>query len=402
MATKHTGVPATDAGTIGTKTSDAETIEAESVDALIIGAGPGGLAAAHELTRIGARVVIIDSATEVGSSWAHHYDRLHLHTSRSLSSLPGKPIPRSKGQWVARDDFRAYLADYATGFDVRLGVTALNTEHSAGRWLVTTSAGTFNAETVVVATGYNHTPKIPSWPGLDAYKGRVVHSSSYRNPTDLAAKSVLVVGPGNSGAEIAADLALAGVSVSLSVRTAPNIVRRQVLGIPTQSLTLSTSPLPVLIADRVARLVQVLTVGDLSRYGLHRAPRGVFSQQKYDDITPTIDVGLLDALHAGTVTVVAATESFTKDAVVLADGTTAKPDVVLVATGFQRGLEGLVGDLGVVAPGGRPLINAAEQLPGLAGLFFLGYSNPITGNIRQLGIDAAKIAKTVLKRKKQK
>ncbi len=77
----------------------------------------------------------------------------------------------------------------------------------------------------------------------------------------------------------------------------------------------------------------------------------------------------------------------------LADGTSVKPEVVLVATGFQRGLDSLVGDLGVVAPGGRPLINADEQLPGLAGLFFLGYSNPITGNIRQVAIDAKKIAK---------
>jgi putative flavoprotein involved in K+ transport len=362
-------------------------------DAIVIGAGPAGLAAAAELQRVGYAVIVIDKADSVGSSWSHHYDRLHLHTSRTMSSLPGRVMPKKYGRWVARDDFREYLADYATQLDVRLGVTASSIAKMDDRWVVESSIGTLTADAVVVATGYNHTAKIPDWPGLTSYTGRVVHSSEYRNPAALEANHVLVVGPGNSGGEIAADLAGAGIEVTLAVRTPPNIVRREVLGIPTQSLTISTYPLPAKIADRVARGMQILTVGDLSKHGLPKAPRGIFSQQAEDDVTPTIDVGLIDALKAGKITVVAAVESFTKDAVTLADGATVTADVVLVATGFQRGLEPLVGDLGVVAPGGRPLINADEQLPGLEGLFFLGYSNPITGNIRQVGIDAKKIAK---------
>ncbi len=365
------------------------------MDAVVIGAGPAGLAAAAELQKVGYSVIVIDSADSVGSSWSKHYDRLHLHTSRPLSSLPGRIIPKKFGRWVARDDFRAYLADYAKaeGLDIRLGVTAAAVKRADGRWAIDTSIGELAADAVVVATGYNHTAKIPEWPGLGDYTGRVLHSSEYRNPAALDAQDVLVVGPGNSGAEIAADLAGAGIRVRIAVRTPPNLVRRQVLGIPTQSLTLSTYPLPTKVADKVARGMQILTVGDLSKYGLPKAPRGVFSQQAYDDVTPTIDVGFIDALKAGTVTVVGAVESFTDDAVVLADGQQVQPEVVLVATGFQRGLETLVGDLGVIAPGGRPLINADEQLPGLEGLFFLGYSNPITGNIRQVAIDARKIAK---------
>ena len=365
------------------------------MDAVVIGAGPAGLAAAAELQKVGYSVIVVDKADSVGSSWSKHYDRLHLHTSRPLSSLPGRRIPSRFGRWVARDDFRAYLADYAKAekLDVRLGVSASGIKKTDTGWTVDTSIGALPADAVVVATGYNHTAKIPDWPGLADYTGRVLHSSEYRNPAQLGAKDVLVVGPGNSGAEIAADLAGAGVAVRIAVRTPPNLVRRQVLGIPTQSLTLSTYPLPTKAADRVARVMQILTVGDLSKYGLEKAPRGVFSQQAYDDVTPTIDVGFIDALKAGTVTVVGAVESFTRDSVVLADGASVTPEVVLVATGFQRGLEPLVGDLGVIAPGGRPLINADEQLPGLEGLFFLGYSNPITGNIRQVAIDAKKIAR---------
>jgi len=367
------------------------------MDAVVIGAGPAGLAAAAELQKAGLSVIVLDRADQVGSSWAGHYDRLHLHTSRAMSSLPGRPMPRRYGRWVARDDFRAYLAEYADAekLDVRLGVTANSLNRTGDRWTVDSSLGALIADVVVVATGYNHTAKIPDWPGLAGFSGRVIHSAEYRNPADLAARDVLVVGPGNSGAEIAADLAGAGVRVAVAVRTAPNLVRRQVLGVPTQSLTVSTAPLPTKIADRVARGMQILTVGDLSRYGLQKPPRGIFSQQADDDVTPTIDVGFIDALKAGTITVVAAVESFSGDAVRLADGTTVSPELVLVATGFQRGLEKLVGDLGVIAPGGRPLINADEQLPGLEGLFFLGYSNPITGNIRQVAIDAKKIARKV-------
>jgi putative flavoprotein involved in K+ transport len=367
----------------------------ESSDALVIGAGPAGLAAAKELTRIGKTVVVIDSASEVGSSWSRHYDRLHLHTARNFSRLPGKRMPRSYGQWVARDDFRQYLKDYSDGLDVRFGVTASAVKENNGRWIVATDNGEFDVATVVVATGYNHAPKIPDWPGLTSFSGTVVHSSQYRNPADLGGTNVLIVGPGNSGSEIAADLAAAGVGVTLSVRTPPNIVRRSVLGIPTQVLSIATAVLPLKAADAVAALVQKLTVGNLSRYGLQKAPRGIFTQMARDDVTPTIDVGMIDALKAGTVTIVPAVESFTKDSVVLADGSSVTPDTVLVATGFQRGLEKLVGHLDILSETGRPLINADVQLIGLEGLYFLGYSNPIEGNIRQVGIDATKIAKRV-------
>jgi putative flavoprotein involved in K+ transport len=369
----------------------------QTSDVLVIGAGPAGLAAAKELTRIGKTVVVVDSASEVGSSWSRHYDRLHLHTARNFSRLPGKRMPSSYGQWVARDDFRQYLKDYSDGLDVRLGVTASAVKENNGRWAVSTDHGDFDVATVVVATGYNHAAKIPDWPGLKSFTGKVVHSSEYRNSTDLGAKNVLIVGPGNSGSEIAADLAGAGVGVTLSVRTPPNIVLRSVLGIPMQALVLMTVPLPTKLGDVIGRALQAVTVGNLSRYGLAKAPRGVFTQMERDDVTPTIDVGMIAALKAGKVAIVPAVESFTKDSVVLADGSSVKPDTVLVATGFQRGLEKLVGHLDILSETGRPLINADVQLIGLEGLYFLGYSNPIEGNIRQVGLDATKIAKRVAK-----
>ena len=369
--------------------------------AVVLGAGPGGLAAAAELRSAGIETLVLDKADRVGASWAGHYDRLHLHTSRGLSGLPGYRIPRRYGRWVARDDVLRYLADYAATrrLPVALGVTALTVERGIDEWRVSWERGgergIIATDTVVVATGYNHTPKIPEWPGLDGYHGTVVHSSAYRNPVDLGARDVLVVGPGNSGAEIAADLASDGVRVALAMRTPPNVVLRAVAGIPSQALILSMSPLPVKAQDALAGLLQRVAVGRLDRYGIPKAPRGIATQQLRDDVTPTIDVGLLKALKAGAVTIVPTVERFTADAVVLVDGTERRPDAVVVATGFRRGLESLVGDLGVLAGSGRPLINADAQLAAHPGLYFLGYSNPLTGNLRQLGIDARRIARRV-------
>ena len=365
----------------------------EDSTAVVIGAGPAGLAAAAELGRAGFAVTVVDKATEVGSSWAGHYDRLHLHTARTLSSLPGMVMPRRYGRWVARDDFRAYLTEYASGLTLQLGTEVSAIEKTADGWTVIAGNKKLPADVVVVATGYNHTPKIPDWPGLAKFGGQVLHSSAYRNPAALKAKHVLIIGSGNSGSEIAADLADAGLQVTLAVRTPPNIVRRSVLGIPGQVLVLITSPLPLPIADRVARVLQALTVGNLSRYGLKRAARGVFSQVKKDDLIPTIDVGLIDAVKKGAVAVVPAVESFGAKDVTLVDGTKLTPDTVIIATGFVRGLEPLVGSLGVLGPAGLPLVNGADELVDKPGLFFLGYSNPLTGNIRQLGIDARKIAR---------
>jgi len=376
---------------------DAQTLPADA-PAVVIGAGPAGLAAAAELKRVGVPALVLDAAHQVGSSWGRHYDRLHLHTARALSSLPGYAIPRDRGQWVARDDFRRYLADYAAhhGLDVRLGTAVTRvTRQPDDSWLVECAGERIRTPLLIVATGYNHTPSLPDWPGLGDYSGRVIHSSEYRSPAALDARSVLVVGPGNSGAEIAADLAGAGVATSLAVRTAPNIVRRAVLGIPSQVLVLSVSPLPARVADRIARLLQRVSVGDLGRYGLPYASRGLVTAMERDDSTPTIDVGLIAAVRSGRVTVVPAVVSFTTDSVVLADGTDVRPDVVVAATGYRRGLEGLFGELDVIAASGRPRINAAQELPDRRGLYFIGYSNPLTGNLRQLGIDARAIAERV-------
>src|SRR3954470_23649079 len=132
-------------------------------DAAVIGAGPAGLAAAAMLRRRGVDVLVIDRADSVGASWRGHYDRLHLHTVRWLSGLPGLRIPRSEGRWVSRDGVVEYLERYAAhhALDLSLGREVLGLSRASGGgggWVLQTSKGDLQSRSVVVATGYNNTP----------------------------------------------------------------------------------------------------------------------------------------------------------------------------------------------------------------------------------------------------
>ena len=152
-------------------------------DAAVIGAGPAGLAAAAMLRRRGLDAVVIDRAAAVGSSWRGHYDRLHLHTVRWLSDLPGMRFPRSHGRWVHRDGVIEYLEHYAShhGLELMLDTDVRGLTRAGGGWVLDTSAGTVEAGSVVVATGYNNVPFMPEYPGRQDFAGELTHASCYRN-----------------------------------------------------------------------------------------------------------------------------------------------------------------------------------------------------------------------------
>ncbi|MER6250744.1 NAD(P)/FAD-dependent oxidoreductase [Streptomyces sp. NPDC001584] len=377
----------------------------------VIGAGPGGLAAAAALRARGVRAVVVEKSDSVGASWRQYYDRLRLHTTRRLSALPGLAIPRRFGRWVARDNVVRYLEKYAEFHELELvtGVEVTRIEPAGpgpesegegeGGWILHASGGReLAAAAVVVATGYNHTPALPDWPGRDAYEGRLLHASGYRNPQPYAGQDVLVVGVGNTGAEIAVDLVEGGAArVRLAVRTAPHIMRRSTAGWPAQRSGILVRRLPAPLVDRLSVLVARASVPDLSAYGLPRPATGLYSRVKQGSI-PVQDVGLVDAVRSGKVEPVAAVEAFDGAEVVLADGSRITPDAVIAATGYRRALEGLVGHLGVLDERGRPLTHGARTHEQAPGLYFTGFSNPISGMFREMALDAEKIAKAVARR----
>ena len=243
-------------------------------DALVVGAGPAGLAVAACLRRKGVDVLVVDRGNAVGDSWRARYDRLHLHTPRVQSALPGLPIPRRFGQWVAKDDVATYLQLYADhhGIRPRFGVQVHRLERDGDLWKAETDGAPLQARQVVLACGYNREPVLPSWPGQESFPGTVLHASAYTSPEPFRAAHVLVVGAGNTGAEIAADLAEAGAaSVRLAVRTPPNVIPRTVGPIPTTLLGITLDYSPAWLTDPLNRLLQRRFIGDLKQYGLPAA-----------------------------------------------------------------------------------------------------------------------------------
>jgi putative flavoprotein involved in K+ transport len=367
----------------------------------VIGGGPGGLATAAALREEGVRAVVLEKSDAVGAAWRRHYDRLHLHTTRRLSGLPGLGIPRSFGRWVSRDDVVRYLEKYTEHHRLeivtRVEISRIDHAPDGGGWVLHGSGGReLTGTAVVVATGYNHTPYLPDWPGLRDFRGELLHASAYSNAAPYAGKDILVVGVGNTGAEIAVDLVEGGASrVRLSVRTAPHIVRRSTAGWPAQMTGILVRRLPTALVDQLARTLAKISVPDLSAHGLPRPGTGLYSRVKEGAI-PVQDVGLIDAVRTGRVEPVTAVESFEDDKVVLAGGTRIAPDVVIAATGYVRGLEGLVGHLdGVLDPRGCPTVHGARFPENHPGLYFTGFTTPISGTLRELAIDARRIARSV-------
>ncbi|HWM38840.1 MAG TPA: NAD(P)-binding domain-containing protein, partial [Streptomyces sp.] len=282
------------------------------------------------------------------------------------------------------------------GIEVATGVEVDGIERGESGWVLHANGGRrLTTPVAVVATGYNHTAHLPSWPGRENFGGELLHASRYRNAKPYAGKDVLVAGVGNTGAEIAADLAEGGAArVRLAVRTVPHIVRRSTLGWPAQANGILCRRLPTRLVDALAARMAKAAVPDLAAYGLPRPDTGLYTRARQGAI-PVQDVGLIKAVRKRKVEPVAAVESFDGAKIQLADGTTISPDAVIAATGYRRGLDDLVGGLGVLDADGRPLPHGARTRPEAPGLHFIGYTNPLSGMLRELSLDSRKIARAV-------
>jgi cation diffusion facilitator CzcD-associated flavoprotein CzcO len=356
-------------------------------EAVVVGAGPAGLAAAAELGRRGVRALVLERSDAVAASWRGRYDRLRLNSSRWTSQLPGARYPRGTGVFPPRDDVVRYLEHYASSLDVRLNTSVERIDRDGDAWRLQTSNGEIAALHVIVAAGYEHTPHIPAWPGREAYSRRLLHAAEYRNPAAFQGADVLVVGPGCSGMEIAHDLATGGAGrVRLAVRTSPNILLRSVLGplLGRVVLKLGTAR-----ADTVMRAVQRRTIGDLAPYGLPLPEEGMASRLERLGVAPAIiDKPTIRAIKDRRIEIVAAVERLGGADVGLVDGSWIEPDALIAATGYRTGLEPMVRHLGVLDERGIPHVTSGEAAPGLR---FIGYI-PRPGQIGRMGREAASAA----------
>jgi putative flavoprotein involved in K+ transport len=365
---------------------------------VIVGAGAAGLAVAASLRDRGISPDVLERNSSLGAAWAGRYDSLHLHTIRWLSGLPGYPIPRSYGRWVARDDVVRYLEGYAARNGVRpeLGVEVKRIDRDGDGWRLETSAGERHAPAVVVATSYSSRPYLPDWAAQSSPDQiPLVHSSEYRNPDPYRGLDVLVVGAGNSAAEIAVDLARAGVNVSMSVRTPPNIVRRDTLGFPSQLLGIALRQVPERVMNPVSGVLRRLSVPDLGAYGLPAPAGDGFTQFLRTKTVPILDHGFVPEVRAGRIRIVPAVRSLSDGKVELVDGSAVRPDAVIAATGYRPGLEPIVGHLGVLDDEGTPLVTGAHTLPSAPGLYFAAITVLLAGLLREIGREAKAIGDAV-------
>jgi putative flavoprotein involved in K+ transport len=367
-----------------------------SVRAIVIGGGFAGLSAARELKRRRLEPVVLECSPAVGESWRSRHEHLRLNTWRAVSRLPGGVIPRNAGRWPHKDDLVARLERYAMEerLDVRTGVKACSTERAGGRWLIRTSAGPLEADVVVVATGHDRVPVMPDWPGRDGYLGELAHSSAYRSSRPFRGRDVLVVGIGNSGSEIATDLASNGAArVRVAVRTGVNLFGPEFLGLPITAWAFLLRHLPTSIADAMSGWTQRMRYGDLAELGVVPAPWGMATELELKGKGPVLDRGFSAAIREGRIEIVGAVAGFGGPDVVLAGGDHVWPDVVIAATGYRAGLEGLVGEHVDLDGWGRPACAESGIDPRAPGLYFVGYSLPLTGQLPEMARTARRVAR---------
>lgn len=348
-----------------------------NTSAIIIGAGPAGLAAAARLRQAGIPFEIIERSGDFAHSWRQHYDRLHLHTVRERSHLPFVEFPDHYPRYVPRQMLVDYFDAYAKKFEIRphFGEEVVAIKPGGPGWEAHTRAGkAFAASHVVVATGLNRVPNRPKYEGEESFTGQILHSREYKNSRPFSGKRVLVVGFGNTGAEIALDLSENDIPTCLSIRGPVNVVPRDFLGNPTQKTAFALARLPTWLGDWIGAQVQRLAFGSLNRYGLALSDMPPARQLRETGKTPVIDTGTISQIKAGKILVRPGIERFTETGVRFTDGKEEGFGTVILATGYRAQLEdflpftdGLFDQYGIP----KEVVGKGKY----KGLYFLGFDN---------------------------
>lgn len=366
-----------------------------TTETLIIGAGPSGLAVAGCLRQAGLDCVQVDQAPAIAWSWRNHYTRLHLHTTAAHSGLPGLPFPERCPQYPSRTQVIEYLEAYAAHFNLapQLETRVERVARADGGWRVTTDKGDWQTAALVIATGYNAIPHHPDFKGK--FNGRMLHSAAYRDGAPFAGQRVVVVGCGNSGAEIALDLFEHGAAqVTLIVRGPRYVAPRDAFGLAAQSTSLALSRLPRRLGDAIGRVASRLSMGDMTQYGFRRPEAGPLTEVDLNGRVALIDVGTVELIKQGVIATAPGIARLEADAVLCVDGQRIPADAIVCATGYRAGISRFL-DPAAVALDARGLPHVHGRPGAAPGLYFCGFRNPSTGALRESAIEAARIAAAI-------
>ena len=366
---------------------------------MVIGAGPAGLAAAWAIGRAGLDPLVVEQADAVAASWRARHDQLRLNTHRMFSHQPGARIPRRYGPFPARDDYVAYLEQYAAGMRIRFGTAVGRIDRAGPGWKLSLGSGGIITAHVVVATGPDAQPVMPAWPGMASFPGTLIHAGQFRNTGEMAGRNVLVVGPGNSGVDLLNHLVRSDAAkLWLSARSGMNITPLRLAGIPLHPVSLAGRRLPRRAQDASLRAVQRLAFGDLSGYGYPRSDLGAFTRIAADGVTVAVDDGFVGALKSGRVMMKPGVDRVEGRNVCFADGSACAPDVVICATGYRPALWPLVGHLVALDESGMPPFTGPSSSPLHPGLWFFGLDRSIYGNMHVHRRQARQLAQMIARR----
>jgi len=305
----------------------------------IVGAGPGGLSAARALKGQGLAYDQFERHSDVGGIWDVNnpgspiYHSAHFISSRDLSGFVGFPMPKTYPDYPTNRQILDYVRSYADVFGLRASIR-FNTpvqnvqKESSGKWLVTLGDGSkYRYHAVICATGCNWDPNMPEVKG--EFNGEIRHSVTYKSGQEFSGKRVMIVGAGNSGADIACDAATHADAAFISMRRGYHFIPKHLFGIPADEFGEKGPNLPMWLARPIMGAMLKIFTGDLTRFGLPKPDHRLFESH------PLLNSQLLHNLQHGNIHVKPDISYYDGDEVVFKDGSREKLDLVVYATGYK-------------------------------------------------------------------
>ena len=374
----------------------------KEANTIIVGASISGLASAACLQKHGIEYIIIEKTNSVGTPWRNHYRRLHLHTNKRISNLPFKKFASAIPRYPSRQQVVDYLDDYQKEHMINpiFNTEAARIVKCPGGWMTETNNGVFKSKYVIIATGAFAKPKAVHVKGMATFPGQIVHSYDYKTGSDYKGQKVLVVGFGNSACEIAIDLYEQGAKPSMSVRSPVNVIPRDVFGIPILELSIAMRGLPARFVDTVNAPLLRLLVGDITKLGLKKLPYGPLEQIQKTASIPLLDIGTIKHIREGHIRIYDDIDHIQGGTVHFSSGNKEDFDGIVAGIGYDNGHAGIVD----VDPSRfedlKHPVNKQKYF-GKDGLYFCGFWIAPTGQIREIGLDARKIAKDIALKEKR-
>ncbi|KAM0894263.1 hypothetical protein ACQ4PT_024592 [Festuca glaucescens] len=314
----------------------------ENVVVLIVGAGPAGLATAACLTQLSIPYVIVEREDCSASLWRNRaYDRLKLHLAKEFCELPHMSYPADAPTYIPKALFVKYVDNYIECFNIQpkylTSVESSTYDSDKKVWSIVAhdmaecKRINFTAKFLVVASGENSAENIPVIPGLQNFPGETIHSSRYKSGKTFFGKSVLVIGSGNSGMEIAYDLATHGVNTSIVIRSPIHVMTKELIRL---GMTLAHH-LPLNLVDKLLVTATKFIFGDLSRHGITMPNMGPMMLKSKTGRSAVIDVGTVGLIKKGIIQVQGSISEIMGNIVKFQSGGEISFDAIVFATGYK-------------------------------------------------------------------